>query len=68
MLLAVLIAWPVGYYAMHRWLQNFTYRVDLGITPFITAGVSALFIALMTVGCHTLRAAAANPADTIRYE
>jgi putative ABC transport system permease protein len=67
-MLAILISWPLGYYAMHRWLQNFAYRVELGIIPFVAAGFSALFIALLTVACHTLRAAAANPADTIRYE
>lgn len=67
-MLAVLISWPLGYYAMSQWLQNFAYRVELDIIPFVISGLIALFIALMTVAYHTLSAAAANPADTIRYE
>jgi putative ABC transport system permease protein len=67
-LIANAVAWPLGYYAMHTWLQNFAYRIDLGVFPFLGAGLIALLIALLTVSFQTLRAAAANPADSLRYE
>jgi putative ABC transport system permease protein len=67
-LIANVVAWPLGYYAMHTWLQNFAYRIDLGLLPFLGAGIIALLIALATVSFQTFRAAAANPADSLRYE
>jgi putative ABC transport system permease protein len=53
---------------MYTWLQNFAYRIDLGVFPFLGAGLIALLIALLTVSFQTFRAAAANPADSLRYE
>jgi putative ABC transport system permease protein len=67
-LIANVLAWPLGYYAMYTWLQNFAYRIDLGVFPFLGAGLIALLIALLTVSFQTFRAAAANPADSLRYE
>jgi putative ABC transport system permease protein len=67
-LLANVIAWPIAYYAMSRWLQDFAYRIPLSLWPFVLAGVGALVIALLTVGAQTVRAAAANPVETLRYE
>lgn len=67
-ILANLIAHPLGYYAMHTWLQNFAYKIKLGVLPFIGAGLIALVIALLTVSFQTFRAAAANPANSLRYE
>ena len=67
-LIANVVAWPLGYYAMFTWLQNFAYRIDLGVFPFLGAGLIALLIALLTVSFQTLRAASANPADSLRYE
>jgi len=67
-LFANLIAWPIAYYAMNRWLQNFAYRIDLTIWPFLLAGVAALAIALLTVSWQTVRAATANPVESLRYE
>ena len=67
-LAANLISWPIAYYAMHKWLQSFAYRVDLGIMIFILSGLAAVGIALFTVGYHSLKAAAANPVDSLRYE
>ena len=66
--LANLIAWPVAWIAMDRWLQNFAYRIDLTIWPFMVAGLLALGIALLTVGWHAVRAATADPVDSLRYE
>jgi putative ABC transport system permease protein len=67
-LLANIVAWPVAYYAMSRWLQDFAYRIPLSPWPFVLAGVGALLIALLTVGAQTVRAASANPVETLRYE
>ena len=62
------IAWPVTWLAMSRWLQNFAYRVDITIWPFLLAGFSTLAVALMTVSWQTIRAATANPVKSLRYE
>jgi len=66
--MANLVAWPLAWYAMHRWLQNFAYRIDLTIWPFVLAGFSALLIALITVSFRAFRAASANPVESLRYE
>ena len=67
-LLAVLIAWPVGYYIMNTWLQNFAYRIGLGADTFLLAALLALIIAIMTVVYQAVRAAVANPAESLKYE
>lgn len=67
-ILATLIACPLGFYAMSKWLQNFHYRINLGVLPFLLAGLIALAIALITVSLQTFRAAATNPADSLHYE
>jgi putative ABC transport system permease protein len=67
-LLAVLIAWPVGYYIMNTWLQNFAYRIGLGMDTFILSALLALLIALITVAYQAVKAAVANPIDSLKYE
>ncbi len=67
-LAANFISWPIAYYAMHKWLQSFAYRVDLGIRIFILSGLAAVCIALLTVGYQAIKAATANPVDSLRYE
>ncbi len=66
--LANFIAWPVAWYTMNKWLQNFAYRIHTGWGTFCLAGALALAIALFTVSIQALRAAAANPVDSLRYE
>jgi putative ABC transport system permease protein len=66
--LATLIAWPLAYLVMHSWLQDFAYKVKLGPAVFLLAALLALVIALVTVSYHALRAALANPVDSLRYE
>ena len=66
--LANLIAWPVAFYVMNKWLQNFAYRINLTIWPFLLAGLAALVIALLTVSWQAIRAATANPVEALRYE
>ncbi len=66
--LANIIAWPIAYYLMQRWLQNFAYRTSMSITIFIFSGLLGLAIALLTVSYQAIRAARANPVDSLRYE
>lgn len=67
-LMANVIAWPVAYFFLNRWLQTFAYRTTIGIGIFLLSGLSALLIALLTVGWQAVRAAAAQPVDSLRYE
>jgi putative ABC transport system permease protein len=66
--LANIIAWPVSYFVMKKWLQNFAYRIDMGLWIFALAAGLTLFIALLTISFQTFRAAAANPVNSLRYE
>ncbi len=67
-MVANIIAWPIAYFSMTKWLQHFAYRIDLGITIFIISSVLALTIALITISFQSVRAARANPVDSLRYE
>ena len=67
-LLANIIAWPVAYYAMNQWLQNFAYRINISLFTFILAASLAFIIALATVSHQAIKAAYANPVDALRYE
>jgi putative ABC transport system permease protein len=53
---------------MHRWLQNFAYRISISWWIFVLAGVVALLIALLTVSWQSYRAASKNPVEALRYE
>jgi len=66
--IAMLIATPMAYYIMSRWLQDFAYRVTIGWQVFALAGALALVIALLTVSVQSIKAALANPAEALRYE
>jgi len=63
-----LVAWPIAYYGMNRWLQEFAYRISPGVEVFISSGVLALVIALTTVSYQALKAATSNPVDALRSE
>lgn len=67
-LIAAVIAFPVAWFAMDKWLQDFAYRVNIGWWVFLVAGVIALFIALITVGIQAVKAAIANPVKSLRTE
>ena len=62
------IAWPVAFYALNRWLQNFAYRIHLDIYIFVFAGLIALVIALLTISFQSVKAALANPVKSLKYE
>jgi putative ABC transport system permease protein len=69
LILASIIAWPVAYYTMQKWLQdNFVYRIKIGIITFIFSAAVAFAITLISVGFQTIKAATANPVDSLRYE
>ena len=65
---AFLVAAPLAYLAMTRWLQSFIYRIDLGIGVFLAAGALVLAIAWLTVSYQSIRAARVNPVESLRYE
>jgi len=67
-LVANIIAWPVAYYAMSRWLQSFAYRISIGPGIFVFSAAVALLIAMLTVSSQAIKAAIANPAKALRYE
>ena len=67
-IIANLIAWPVAWWAMRDWLNQFDARIDLGPAPFVLAGLLALVIAVGTVAGHALRISRANPVHALRYE
>lgn len=66
--ISFIIATPVAWYIMHRWLQNFAYKTTLSWWIFALAGISALFIALLTVSWQSWKAASRNPVEALRYE
>ena len=66
--LAVLIASPLAWYLMTRWLQDFAYRISIGGMVFLLAGGIALSIAMLTIGFQTLKLAFSNPAEILRTE
>ena len=66
--IANLFAWPIGYFIMNKWLQNFAYKINMTIWPFLLAGLSALVIALSTVSWQAIRAATSNPVESLRYD
>jgi putative ABC transport system permease protein len=63
-----IIAWPVGYILLRRWLQGYAYRCSLGFEIFVLTGFGTLLIALLAVGVQTIKAAYSNPVESIRYE
>ena len=67
-LVASLFAWPIAYFLMNRWLQQFAYRTGLSIWNFILSGLAAIMIALLTLSVQTIKAATANPVEALRYE
>ena len=65
---ASLIAFPLAWYVMHRWLQNFEYRTEIGWSSFAVSTLMVLLVSMLTMGYHLVRASRANPVDTLRYE
>ena len=66
--LANVLAWPAAYVVINQWLENFAYRTHIGISTFFLSAVLALVIALLTVSFQSIKAALANPVESLRYE
>ena len=67
-LVANIIAYPIAYYFMNTWLENFAYRINMGVLPFVVAGCTAFLIAVATVIFQAIKAAISNPVESLRYE
>ena len=67
-LVANIIAWPIAYVAMNKWLQNFAYRTSLNVWIFLLSGLATLAISWLTVSYQALKAATTNPVEALRYE
>jgi len=67
-ILANIIAWPVSFYFMHKWLQDYVYRISISWWIFIISFIVALVIAFLTISFQVIKAAIANPIDALRYE
>lgn len=67
-LIAFLIAFPLGYFFMKRWLEDFAYRIELNVWQFVAAAVITLAIAMLTISYKSIKAALANPVKSLRTE
>jgi putative ABC transport system permease protein len=66
--IAFVLAAPVSWYAVNLWLQDYTYKVEIGILVYILAGVAAFVVAWLTMGYQSIKAARANPVQSLRSE
>ena len=67
-MISIIIASPIAWYVMNKWLQNFAYRINIGWWVFALAGTVALLIAFVTVSWQSYKAASKNPVEALRYE
>ena len=65
---ANIVAWPIAWFVMSRWLSSFAYHVDMNALVYLVSALLAIFIALVTVSVQTIKAAMTNPSNTLRYE
>ena len=66
--IAIVIASPIAYYFMQQWLADFAYQIDLEWWMFALAGAAAVLVAFLTVGFQSVKAALANPVESLRAE
>ncbi|MES2808618.1 MAG: ABC transporter permease [Bacteroidota bacterium] len=67
-LIANLIAWPLAWFAMHKWLESFAYRIDIKLNVFVVTALLSVIIALVTISFQSIKAAIANPVKSLRSE
>jgi putative ABC transport system permease protein len=67
-LIALIIASPLAWLAMHNWLQDYAYKIDISWWIFVVAGIAAIVIALITVSFQTIKTSLANPVKSLRTE
>ena len=66
--MSCIVAFPVSWWVMHGWLQNYKYRIEISWWVFFAAGISAILIALITISFQSIKAAVANPVKSLRTE
>lgn len=66
--IANLVAWPVAWFVMNKWLENFAYRIQINLLLFLLAGAAACSLALLTVSIQTVKAASSNPVKALKWE
>jgi putative ABC transport system permease protein len=67
-LISFIVAIPVSWYIMQKWLEDYEYKIDIGWGVFVLSGTAAIVIALLTVSYQSMRAAMSNPANNLRTE
>ncbi|MFC2081233.1 ABC transporter permease [Bacteroidota bacterium] len=67
-IIANFIAWPIGYFIMQKWLQNFAYRINIGIGIFLLTGLMAIIIVIIAVSSQAIKASLTDPVESLRYE
>jgi putative ABC transport system permease protein len=67
-LIAAVLTFPIAWWAMHKWLMDFAYRVTIGWWVFVVAAMAAMLIALIAISFHSIKAAIANPVKSLRTE
>ena len=67
-ILANLIAWPIAYLILNKWLNEFAFRIDMPVLPFILSGIITLLLTVLIVSLQSFKAAKANPVDVLKYE
>ena len=67
-LIGNIIAWPVAYFLMNKWLENYAYRININIWIFILSAIITIGVVFITISFHTIKAATANPVKSLRYE
>ncbi len=67
-LIANLLGWPIGYFLMNKWLENFAYQIKISATPFAITGGVILLVTFVTIAYHTLKTAVTNPIESLRNE
>ena len=66
--LSFLLTWPLAYYWMQQWLDNFSYRISISLTVFLLCSAGVLLLAIVVISLSSLRTARMNPADSLRYD
>jgi putative ABC transport system permease protein len=67
-IVSTFIASPIAYFVMFNWLQNFAFRIRMGVWMFILTALAILFMAVLSISYQAIKAAYANPADALKYE
>ncbi len=66
--IAIIISWPITWLVMNEWLKNYAYRIEIQFWIFLATGIFAILISVLTIGSQTIKAALANPVDSLRSE